>query len=534
MRYWAFADDKNYSEHVYNWWGGNYYCTDADSSNSESSWSATPRGNLVLDGKFYNILYRTSSDLDTQKYQIYFKGNLYPSSSDSVTAESIGTWNPSFLKSKDPAYGSSLSFSDTAIDVYVSASETDSFTYIYKTFSGTLVSSKISNGDLSSQKFKDRKGFISGEKWYLQSAVWKSSDGCTLEYAYVDSNTGKFYSLTYGGKTYDIKEAGDLGSGKYILLASDSSGAKTSFILEGKIDGTVTVVSVDEESDSTKVKTLSYDSRYGYRAENYVSVTLSAEQNVLSKTVSDIVKSDFSDYDYVTEPSISVNLPKNKKVKDVLDAFSSYKSDNVKIGCGLVAKAGSEGSAISSGDATVEGNTDIYIAKEKVSGAFYVTYKIPSSLNEKFTEPTSSSQSTGGQDYYNYKKYDYELSSDRKTLKVLVLPDTSISSCVTDFIKHLDGNVTYKKQNGTEVYSSDIFSSVGITSDKTLNVSFKTAKNLNYVVYYKGKVLGPQTGLDLSFFTSQYALEKGTDYTVDEDAQTITLTESGYKKYMSE
>lgn len=541
----TFSDNLNYTVDSLVYWGGNYY--QLLQTETSVSWSASPKGHLVLGSNFYDILYKTSSSSDSEKYQLYFKGKLYPSSSDSVIAQGIGSWDSVFLSQKAPTdkvlktdeYG--YYYEDTVSvdsDVHVSASESSNFTYSYKPFSGTTFSSIYLYSDASKFKYNtyaNKKDFVSGKEWYVQAAIWSDSDGTKFECTGLSASTSiQKYSLTYDDTTYTLSDVGDLTSNKYILLAYDSSSSLRtykSFILEDKKDGTLTLVPVDEESDFTKVKTLKYESRYGYDANNYVAVTLGAEDNLLSKNVADIVKTVYSDYDYtISDSSVSVNLLKTAKVSDVVSAFNSY--TNLKIAQSLVVKVGSSEEKISDTSVTLENNNNIYFATEIDSTAFYATYQIASS-GETFTEPSDSEDDT----YINYK---YELSEDKKSLKVLVLPETYIYSCIESFIKDLNSDISYSYPSGTETktaspYSS--FSELSISSDITFTVSFETYKYSEddsedytyYNVYYNDSLI---IEITLSTF-SEIGLTEGTDYTVDESSNTITLTASGYSKLQS-
>lgn len=145
--------------------------------------------------------------------------------------------------------------------------------------------------------------------------------------------------------------------------------------------------------------------------------------------------------------------------------------------------------------------------------------------------------------------YNCELSKDKKSLKVLVIPETNISSCVTSYIKNLSGEVTYSYTDGhKDEYSGSYpttFWSAYISSDITITVSFETYSDLPnidddindgnddnddifYDIYYNDEQLGVNT---LSVLELYYSLEEDEDYTVDESTLRITLTESGYEKY---
>lgn len=532
----TFSDNFNYAKYSLTYWGGNYYYVN---SSENLAWSASPNGHLVLatdayNYKFYDILYQTDSSSSDQKYQVYFDKNLYPSSDDSVTAQGIGTW----LLSYDSSY-----VSESLLDTY--------FRYNYKPTSKKTLINKTDEIYSDETKFKgnayaNKKAFVSEKQWYYQAGIWTASDGTKFECTGLKSSTQmQQYSLTYGSTTYKVSNVADLGSNKYIVLASyRPSGsiydAYDSFILEDKLDGTFTLVSTADESDSSKVKTLNFKNHYGYDESNYVEVTIGAEKNLLSKSVGDIVKIAYSDYDYtISDSSVTVNLFKTATVNDVVSKFNSYTS--LKTAQTLIVKAGSSGSTISN-SATLESNNNIYFATEKDSSAFYATYKIADSVTSTFTEPTFT------------VNYDCELSEDKKSLKVLVIPETNISSCVESYIKNLSGEVTYSYTDGyDDEYNGSYpttFRSAYISSDITITVSFETYSDLpsidddinddindnindgnddiSYDIYYNDEQLGVNT---LSVLELYYALEEDEDYTVDESTLRITLTESGYEKY---
>lgn len=556
----TFKDNLNYTlDSSVAYWGGDYYYI--SSTQSTYGWAASPKGYLVLSDTntygFYDILYQTDSSSSDKKYQLCFDGNLYPSSGDSVTAKGIGTWTSSFLK-ENTSSGMSWGYDEwgniqeyetsAASEVYVSESEASkNFTYSYKPFSGkTFTQTIYSDGEkFKGNTYVNKTAFIAGKEWYVQAAVWTNSDGTKFECTGLKSSTQmQQYSLTYDSTSYSLEDVADLGSNKYIILVSNSSDdSKASFILEDKLDGTVTIVPVADENDSSKAKTLTYESRYGYNTDNYVKVTIEAAANLLSESFAKIAEANYSYYDYTaSDDSLSVNLPKTTKVSSVINAFSS--NTNLKKAYNLVVKASVSGDKISDTSVTVENNANIYFSSEKDSESFYATYQIEASSNETFTEPSSG------------VNYEYELSTDKKSLKVLVLPSTRIDSCVEDFIKNLSyGTLSYSYTSGTETktvdYPSIWFSEKGITSDITFTVTFETYSDSgydygddsgyggegepgydygdedSYEFYYDGVPIYYGYLSELSYFN----LEEGTDYTVDESSKTVTLTESGYAKF---
>lgn len=554
----TFKDNLNYTlDSSVAYWGGDYYYI--SSTQSTYGWAASPKGHLVLSDTntygFYDILYQTDSSSSDKKYQLCFDGNLYPSSDDSVTAKGIGTWTSSFLK-ENTSSGMSWGYDEwgniqeyetpAAIEVYVSESEASkNFTYSYKPFSGKTFTQTIYSDE---EKFKgntyvNKSAFVAGKEWYVQAAVWANSDGTKFECTSLDSSKMQKYALTYDSTSYSVKDVADLGSNKYIILVSNSSDySKASFILEDKLDGTITIVPVADENDSSKAKTLTYESRYGYSADNYVKVTIEAAANLLSESYAKIAEEKYLYYDYTASAdSLSVYLPKTTTIREVYNDFYSYV--NLKNSYNLVMKAGVSGDKISD-TSVVENNANIYFSSEKDSESFYATYQIEASSNEIFTEPSSG------------VNYEYELSTDKKSLKVLVLPSTRIDSCVEDFIKNLsNGTLSYSYTSGTETktvdYPSIWFSAKDITSDITFTVTFETYSDSGYdygddsgyggegepgydygdedpyEFYYGDSSVYSGYLSELSFFN----LEEGTDYTVDESSKTVTLTESGYEKF---
>lgn len=553
----TFKDNLNYTlDSSVAYWGGNYYYI--SSTQSTNSWAASPKGHLVLSDSysytFYDILYQTDTSSSDKKYQLYFDGNLYPSSDDSVTVKGIGTWDSDFLTQKTSSSGSYWGYDENgnwqeyetpaASEVYVSDSEASkNFTYSYKPFSGKTFTKTIYSDSekFSGNSYANKKDFVAGKEWYVQAAVWTNSDGTKFECSSLDSSKMQKYALTYESTSYSVKDIADLGSNKYIVLVSDSSDySKASFILEDKLDGTLTIVPVADENDSSKAKSLTYESRYGYSADNYVKVTIGADKNLLSESFAKIAEAKYSYYDYTaSDDSLSVYLLKTSKVSDVKNAFSSYA--NLKRAYNLIVKAGASGDKFSDISVTVENNANIYFSTEKDSESFYATYQIEASSDETFTEPSSGNS------------YEYELSADKKSLKVLVLPSSYISSCVQGFIKNLSYGTlscSYTSGTGTKTVGSyKTFDDEGIASDITFTVTFETYSDSgygedsgygsgeepgydygdedSYEVYYNGISLYSGFLSELSYFN----LEEGTDYTVDESSKTVILTESGYAKF---
>lgn len=537
----TFKDNLNFAlDSSVAYWGGDYYYI--SSAQSTCGWAASPKGHLVLSDTnsygFYDILYQTDSSSSDKKYQLYFGGNLYPSSGDSVTAKGIGTWSSSYLNEKAPSSSIIWGYDEwgnyqeyetpAASEVYVSESEASkNFTYSYKPFSGKTFTQAIYSDE---EKFKgntyvNKNAFVAGKEWYVQAAVWTNSDGTKFECTSLNSDKMQKYALTYDSISYSVKDVADLGSNKYIVLVSNSSDySKASFILEDKLDGTITIVPVADENDSSKAKTLTYESRYGYNADNYVKVTIEAAANLLSESFAKIAEAKYSYYDYTaSDDSLSVNLPKTATIREVYNDFVSYA--NLKHAYDLTPKTSSSGEKIDTSK-TVEENASIYFVAEVIEKSFYATYVIDASLDATFEDSNSES--------YGYKNYDAELSGDKKTLKILVSTYDSIS-CVSDFIKNVD-EITYKYTSGTEtktVDSYNYFYQEGITSDVTFTITFTTYSDSGYGdedyydFYYDGLPIYSGYLSELSYFN----LEEGADYTVDESSKTVTLTESGYAKF---
>ena len=153
------------------------------------------------------------------------------------------------------------------------------FTEINNSLTSYEVTNKIiksADSIYSSDKFKGntyqyQKDFIANKEWYKQAGIWKDTAGKTLEC------TGLETSNTAGRKGYQnytlfdskLENVGKIGDDKYLILLND-----TSYILEDKKDKTIEIT--DSENNKT---TLTFDSRYGYNADNITDVVLNFEND---------------------------------------------------------------------------------------------------------------------------------------------------------------------------------------------------------------------------------------------------------------
>lgn len=153
------------------------------------------------------------------------------------------------------------------------------FTGINNSLQTYVVTDKLIKSEdsiYSCDKFKGntyqyQKDFIANKEWYKQAGIWKDTSENKLECTGLEkynTNGRKGYQI-YKLFGKELKNVGIIGDDKYLILLND-----TSYILEDKKDKTIEIT--DSENNKT---TLTFDSRYGYNADNITDVVLNFEND---------------------------------------------------------------------------------------------------------------------------------------------------------------------------------------------------------------------------------------------------------------
>ena len=159
-------------------------------------------------------------------------------------------------------------------------------------------------------KYQYRKGYIKDKEWYTQAANWKDDKGNALicTGCSEDRKQGlgsQTYKLKLNNKEADVTNVGDCGNDIYGICYEGGAVSLTD-----KKDGTI-VIKEDDKS-----YTLTYDSRFGYNADDFVEVDLTFEKE--PETNPDYTTGRKTIQDYDNEGS-KYMLPKTMKVSELME-----------------------------------------------------------------------------------------------------------------------------------------------------------------------------------------------------------------------
>ena len=253
-------------------------------------------------------------------------------------------------------------------------------------------------------KYQYRKGYIKDKEWYTQAASWKDDKGNALicTGCSEDRKQGlgsQTYKLKLNNKEADVTNVGDCGNDIYGICYEGGAVSLTD-----KKDGTI-VIKEDDKS-----YTLTYDSRFGYNAADFVEVDVTFEEE--PETNPDYTTDGKTIQDYDNEGS-KYNLPKTMKVSELMkfclpQELKLYYTNNAYT---------SKGGSLVSADKTMEELTSprsLYLIHEKAATAVSVILKY---------DPTNGY----GYDFDIPEEFEYEYIPGDNIVQIRVTVDSSLT-----------------------------------------------------------------------------------------------------------
>lgn len=329
----------------------------------------------------------------------------------------------------------------------------------------------VKNNELKGNKYKYKKDFVSGKIWYEQAASWSDSNGNKLECTNISSNNEiQTYALTLDGTAVEIKDIAKESDDKYIILLEAKS-----VVLEDKKDGTIII------KDGTNQYTLNYESRYGYKDDDFVEIDLTFE-NADTK---------LTDFDF---EGSKYKLPKTTSIEELRKMYEAIPEvKKQKVGFGYVAFDKKDGTIIADSVKVQELDPKtLYIGYNKMASSFDITlaykgsnfrfhrHNLYDNYNVEVIENLGDTVTVSGKDPSSARKPVYT-----QTVKITVVPETTGQNLKELFEQHSqEYDKVLQFTYGSEVLTPEkTLSMAGIKQGDTITVS-ETTQSFDNPYYY--------------------------------------------------